>query len=158
MIDTVSIQDRAKEAASWFETAQRAAVKDGQATGELYVRVKDGAPEWVTELVRAAHYGVPDMLMLPDDFRYQVIREAVDALAEDEDTDEHDFADGVDVYTSDLTAWLGSHSLRPGYCDEWKDDHGANEDGIVSLIQGGQYMERREVFGLVRQALEGAGA
>lgn len=147
MIGTVSIQDRAKEAATYFTVKTRA-------DGSKYVTLRDvPAPEWVTELVRRAHGD-----MLPDDYRYKMIREAVDVLAyanDDADLDEleSEFADDVDLYTSDLTAWLGSHYSRPGYCDEAREELGTDSRGIVTDIQRGQYMERREVFHLVLEAL-----
>lgn len=159
MIGTVSIQGRAKEAAGWFETATRAHPSGFDVpseSGESFVRVKDGAPEWVTELARKAHGD-----MLPDDYRYKVIRSALDALAyADEAADlddlESEFADDVDLYTSDLTAWLGSHAYRVSYCDDARDEYGQPQkgEGIMAAIALGQYMERREVFRLVRQALE----
>lgn len=145
----MSIQDRAKEAASYFETAHRKHAPEVRAEdAEQFVRIKDGAPEWVMQLAFKAHGD-----LLPDDFRFQVIREALDALAEDEEADDLEFADDVDVYTSDLTAWLGSHSSRPGYCDEAREEMGTDTRGIIHDIQRGQYMERREVFQLVVEAL-----
>lgn len=151
----MSIQDRAKEAASYFETAHRKHAPEVRAEdAEQFVRIKDGAPEWVMQLAFKAHGD-----LLPDDFRFQVIREALDALADQYNDDDDfeqatdEFADDVDVYTSDLTAWLGSHSSRPGYCDEAREEMGTDSRGIVQDIQRGQYMERREVFQLVVEAL-----
>ena len=55
MTDTQTLQERAGEAAAWFETAER----------PPFVRVKNGAPEWIMDLVRHAHGD-----LLPDDWRY----------------------------------------------------------------------------------------
>jgi hypothetical protein len=138
----------AREAGECFERAQR---PDG---GE-YVRVRDGSPAWVTDLVRAAH---DDAGMLPDDWRFRTIEEALDAIAEavEYGTDLEDaggeFADGTSVYTSDLLAWLGSHLSRIGYVDSARDEFGTRES-ITDDISMGQYMERREVYGQVLDAL-----
>ena len=109
-----TIQTLAAEAGACFETATRSRVVGG--SGELeedrYVRVKDGSPEWVTELVHAAHDD-----MLPDDWRYEKIADALEYIAEVDDPDDSgEFADqAVDIYTGARLAWLASHLSRPGY-------------------------------------------
>ena len=78
--------------------------------GSKFVRLEDGAAEWMRDAVREAHGG-----MLPDDTRYSMIRRTVDAIAEhlayDGDADLDDvraeLIDGlIPVYTSDRLAWL----------------------------------------------------
>jgi hypothetical protein len=143
-----STPDRAKEAASWFETADRP-------DGGSFVRLKGGAPEWVPDLVRLAHAS-----MLPDDWRYATVREALDFIADsirEEDAEEEagTFAQSTDDYTSDVLAWLGSHSSRTGYVDEAISDGLTSPSaGIISVIACGQYLERCEVYRLVLSALE----
>lgn len=59
----------------------------------------------------------------------------------------HSFADDVDIYTSELVAWLGSHAARPGYCDQAVEEGLVEgETDIVKRIMAGQYLERMEVF------------
>lgn len=129
-----------------FETATRP-------TGERYVRLKDGSPEWMTHVIREAHRE-----MLPDDWRYACVAAAAEAIAEADDPadNEHEFADGyVDVYNADLFDWLASHHSRQGYVDEAADELGAAVDlGVVERIGLGQYAEAREVFGLVLRSLQ----
>jgi hypothetical protein len=147
---TQTLDSLASEGYRWFEQATR---PNG---GESYTRLKDGHPDWLKELVYAAHGNGE---FLPDDWRYEVIQDALERLsdAEGEDLDDlaHEFADDVDVYTGELNAWLSSDLRRQGYCDA------AAEDGLVaadaSLVQrimAGQYTERLEVFAAVREALE----
>lgn len=137
----------AGEAYGLFERRTR---DDGE---EFTTLDSDTAPGWLRGLVREAHGD-----LLPDDWRYEAIRDALGdiELADGRDLDdlEHEFADRVDVYTGALLAWLASHSSRVGYCD------GAQSEGltpdnpdVVSLIRLGQYMERREVFASVAQSL-----
>jgi len=148
---TTTVHSLASEAASCFEYASR-----DDDDRETYVRVKDGSPAWVTEMVREAHDG-----FLPDDWRYACISAAVDAIDEaGEDADLSDvaaeFADSqIDVYTADRLAWLSSSLRRSSYVDE------AASEGLVSAetdtvdrIGIGQYMEAHEVFAAVQRFLE----
>lgn len=140
------VQDAARAAAGWFEGRTRD-------DGSRFVTLRDGAPEWIRDLVYEAHGD-----FLPEDWRYACIAAAVDAIAEDEDADAGEFADDqVDVYTSDRLRWLSSNLNRAAYCDEAAEELGhdmSREDGIVGLIGLGQYQEASEVFGLVLRGLE----
>lgn len=143
---TATLQDRAREARGYFELAQRPG-QDSDQPG--YWRTKDGRPEWIVDLCRAAH---KDAGIMPDDERYCFIVEALDALAEADDPDEAEDEIEADVYTADLTAWLHSHVSRIEYLEEAIREHGVRE-GFAAL-QLAQYLERREVFGAVRGFLE----
>src|ERR1700730_15315183 len=69
-----------------------------------FVSLKDGSPDWMTEVVRAAHGD-----KLPDDTVYAFIEKAADALADaDEDAEPSDVILEIepDPYTAGLTAWL----------------------------------------------------
>lgn len=149
MTSTTSIQDKAREAAEWFESAERV---EGDEPSR-YVRTKDGCPEWVTELVYAAHGD-----FLPDDWRYSIIQDALEMIADSDDPEDAagEFADGaVDAYTSDRLAWLSSNLNRAGYCDDAAREFGAREEpDIIAAIGLGQYYEANEVYFLVLQALD----
>lgn len=134
------------EIRSYFTTMKR-----GEDT--IWVR-KDDAPEWINDFCMEAH-GTD---MFPDDWRYEIIVEALDFLIDNDiDPDDsdmaHAFADDVDVYTSDLFEWAGSHLNRQGYVDQ------AMEEGLVEAdtpldrrLMVGQYMERLEIFNNVVEA------
>lgn len=123
--------------------------------GDAYYTLRDGAPEWLHDLVHEAHGD-----MLPDDWRYDAIHSALGAIhdsgadtPDDCDDLEHEFADGeVDAYNGARVAWLGSHLQRGGYCDEAQEELGAS-GGVYDLIGAGQYMEAREVFASVLDSL-----
>lgn len=147
---TPTLWDLARVASDSFEVRTRD-------DGSRYVALPDDAPVWVSNMVQAAHQSIGG-LMLPDDRRYALVSDACDFIAENPNTPfdevEHDFADDVDVYTADLLAWLSSHNVRLAYCDE------ATETGFVfanagmeGRMRAGQYLERREVFLLVCDAL-----
>lgn len=135
-------QQVAKDAERYFETAKRT-------DGGSFLRTKDGTPDWVTDLIREAHDG-----MLPDDWRYDCIHAALEAIA-DGDEEGNDFADAyVDVYTSDLHAWLASNNTRSSYVDDAITEMGRSDRGIDGDIATGQYMEACEVFASVLQSCE----
>jgi hypothetical protein len=148
MTTTTTISDKAREAYDWFETAERP-------DGESFVRTKSEAPEWVTELVQDAHGSE----FLPDDWRYEAIRDCLGAIATDElDADDgpSEWADGYTaVYNGALLSWLSSNLNRIGYVDDAVAELGYSEDrGVMGAIALGQYMEAREVFELVHRGLE----
>lgn len=157
--DDAHVRRAARIAAPLFYTTN---AKDHPDKRQGIILVKDDAPEWVSDLCHKAHQDGSDSIglgMLPDDWRYVFISEALDAIAEsddDADLDElaYEFADDVDIYTSKLTEWLGSRADRHGYVDEAREEFGEGSlTGIMGDIARGQYMERREVFGLVLDAL-----
>lgn len=122
--------------------------------GDTFVCLKDDQPEWMTDVIRAAH---DNGQMMPDDFRYALIKEAAAAIWQadsNSDIDEcaDEFADGVDVYTSSLCEWAASHGYRTAYCDEALDEYGKPES-LSQLLHWGQPRERREVFDQLLQAL-----
>jgi hypothetical protein len=143
---TIDIHEYAREAAGYFTTSRR------ETNGHEYVHLRDDTPEWVRQVVYQAH-GAGDIL--PDDWRYQTIRNALDWLTdEDSDPDEDagEWSEGqVDTSTHMLARWLGSHSARASYCDEYLSQF--DPDGVMSAIAGGQYLEAGEVWSLVVDAL-----
>jgi hypothetical protein len=143
------VEAKAQEAYDCFETATRPGND-----GERFDRVKDGSPEWVTELVHAAHGD-----FLPDDWRYACIRAALEFIADSDEPEDGagEFADGhVDVYNAARVAWLGSSIHRGAYCDEALAELGPvdADSGVYGLVGLGQYMEASEVYALVVEALE----
>jgi len=108
----------------------------------------DGAPEWFTELRHHAHGS-----MMPDDWRYEFIQDALNALEDGADEDRLDL-DALYPYTADRLGWMPSHLERPGYCDEAAKDAGGPPGDILAFAAWGMDREICEVFGLVRTKLE----
>jgi hypothetical protein len=108
----------------------------------------DVAPQWFTDLCHHAHAD-----MMPDDWRYEFIQDALGALADGADEDRIDL-DGLYPYTADRLDWLASHLDRPAYCDEAAEDMGGPPAEILALVAWGMDRELREVFDLVRSRLE----
>jgi hypothetical protein len=121
--------------------------KRNRNTGDTYWCVRDNAPEYVKELCFEAHGD-----MMPDDFRYAFIVEALSALS---DTDEPDDINiEADPYTHDLLRWLGSNLQRAEYCNAAAEDFGLETRDIIEWIRLGQLREKREVLGCIESFLE----
>lgn len=129
-----------------FETRERQ-------SGGTFHALKDNAPEWVSDAVRAAHGE-----RLPCDWIYQ----QCDSIASDirqaivhDDREPEDIADYIeiepDIYTANVTAWLADHLDNLNYCNQYATEFGfdnSNEaptDQVTSLISGGQYLAKREI-------------
>lgn len=115
---------------------------------EFYV-FADSAPEWAEDLAHEAHGD-----MLPDDWRYRLIVDALHAIEENDDEDEARQQIEASIYNHELVDWLGSHGSRPEYCDEAAEEYGTPATvGIMDRLSAGQLREREEVFGIVWQYL-----
>ncbi len=136
------LQKLAGEVSEMFEQKERD-------NGDKFQIVKDGSPKWVTEMCHEAHGD-----MLPDDYKYDFIVEALDALANYEDPDDIDSEIEADPYTHDRYKWLSSNLARSVYVDEAVENMGHSDQGITGEIGMGQYQEKCEVLGIVRRFLE----
>lgn len=118
--------------------------------GSGYWAVKDRAPEWVGNLVWAAH---EEGKILPDDSRYLFIVEALEALAENPEEPEGLLV--PEIYNSQLLKWLeASPSYRAGRVGEAVSLFGW--DGLFEALQAGHLLEKEEVLAIVREFLENA--
>jgi hypothetical protein len=106
--------------------------------GETFVKQKDDAPDWVNDVCREAHGD-----LLPDDYRYAFIQDALEAIVNSDDLD--DIEIDADTYTSDLIDWLGSRNSRYSYVDDAIENFGKS-DTIIDDIRSGQLVEKREVL------------
>ena len=140
---TTTLHTLARQMSLAFEGGTR------NSTGETFRKLKDGSPEWMTTVCRKAH---DDARLLPDDWRYAFIEEAVDALAEHEDADDARSSLEPDIYTSDLTAWLHSLNGRVDYIGEALSEYGNFRSGF-QLLAAAQMIEKEEVFQQVVAAL-----
>jgi hypothetical protein len=127
--------------------------KATRTSGEEFVKIADGSPEWMSEAVRAAH---GDMFI--DDVRYSMVREVAGELADKEDWEDapSEIAGScVDVYNAELLRWLSSNLHRAFYCDEAREEGLVSEDtDLYERIRQGQYQEYREVCDLLINFLE----
>ncbi|WP_295842492.1 hypothetical protein [uncultured Xanthomonas sp.] len=147
--------DYRKQAAAALSAAF---VTDKRADGTPFVHMADDAEDWMREAVREAHGD-----MLPDDVKYRMCEEVAGRLA-DLDSDEWDDVQGeecdglVDVYNADRLRWLSSSLYRAAYINEARGEGliGSNADEF-ERIGVGQYVEYREIWGVLQRACEEAG-
>lgn len=140
------------------EELYRALVTDTRTNGETFIKLVDGHPDWMTDVMHEAHGD-----MLPDDWRYKMIDEVLgDLLEYDPDNWEDrssEICDGlVDVYNSDRMKWLNSHHSRASYVDEARDEGLIGRDAdLMDQLGSGQYREYEEILhSLVRSITERA--
>lgn len=121
--------------------------------GTRFWKTQEGAPDWVNDMVREVYDN-----FMPDDARDAFIRDALLLMAGAYEDDLYDTVSEVeaDVYTSTLTAWLHSSPSRVYYLTEVLEEY-EPRDGFEALALA-QYSERREVYMLCLQYLEGLGA
>jgi hypothetical protein len=144
------------------KTSIQEAAADMRARFTLKTRASDDSRYWThanqdDEQSRSlALYAHDNGSMLPNDWRYQFIVDALDILAEYED-DEYFSAVDLDTDTqwSTLADWLQSAPVRGSYVDDAIADGGYPADmGIWTAIAMGQLREREEVLGMVKSWLE----
>jgi hypothetical protein len=133
----MTIQEKASKAYDHFK-------QDTRNDGKKFW--KHDGPQWVTDLCHTAHGE-----MLPDDFRYKFIVEALSALADSDDPDEIELK--ADIYTSDLTGWLHSRNDRVCYLSEALEEFGRDLGDGFKLLAYAQYLEKREVLDAVKSFL-----
>lgn len=141
MPDTIDIPTLAAQALEGFELSYRD-------NGDVYRRLADHAPDWIGNLVYAAH---DDGQFLPDDWRYDTIVAALEYMSEPAcDFDAEEFADSqVDTYYRSQLDWIAAApSQRADYCAEEFNESGASDlsSPVWDLLGLGQYREARTVF------------
>lgn len=141
-----TIQELATIACDHVESATR----DNR---ETFLKFDDTSPAWIQELCFAAHDAGD---MLPDDWRYRFITDALHLIAEHGDFNGAENAIETDVYTHNLLQWVSSNLSRMNYVDQAQDDYGLEaKTDMFKRLSWGQYAERIEVFGAVWSFLEG---
>lgn len=114
--------------------------------GERFYCVKDDCKDdQLTELIRTAHGD-----MMPDDYKYQYIHDALEAISE-QSNDDNDYSPEPDIYTRDLLKWVSSNLTRTDYCNQAIEELGCTS--FDSILTFGQILERQEVYQSVYQSL-----
>jgi len=140
----------AKLLLSSLETAQRS-------DGSPFLRLSSSAPSWASDVIREAHLGE-----LPNDSRYQLIRDALVALSENHYADEDDArdslcdhaADLVPIYTANLLQWFADQSSRLGDCDEAIAQDRLSDLSGFALLSVGYQLTAEETLSSLISSLE----
>jgi hypothetical protein len=141
------LKDRAKKMVKAIEQKTRD-------NGEKFYCLKDKAPKWMTGVCCAAH---ENGAILPDDYRYQFIVDALEIIAEGGTSDEAQ--EGFDnwesdIYTNSLTAWLHSRCDRVEYLTQAIGDGSKDGCGALSYAQCLEFQETAQAVLSALEALE----
>lgn len=126
--------------AAAFVTAERK-------NGETFYHLADGSPEWMTDAVHAGHDG-----MMPDDWRYRMIRGVAAEMAEMADpTDSDAMHEHIDtlipIYNHDRLQWLASRLDRAEYVNEAVNEYGLGDEfDLFAALAYGMESEFREIW------------
>jgi hypothetical protein len=142
---TKSIQELASELSRAFERKTRN-------NGDEFVCLKDGSPQWMTDVVHKAHGD-----KLPDDHIYRFCEMAADAMAECESEDEDSLREAIQeieppCYTHEQMKWFAGNYE---YCDQaieeglWQSDtiinNHSNYGQVTDLVTVGMALHIQEV-------------
>lgn len=135
---------------------QKKLVKD--LATNLILKHRDGESFYALELpneeLQDAIRTIHGTDILPDDFRFKVIKEVSDTLYMDYQNTELDEIDEklfeiadpiIDVYTAKLTAWLASHLSRVEYVDQALEELEVHTN-TVGLLQYAQACEINDII------------
>jgi hypothetical protein len=117
--------------------------------GDEFVCLKDGSPQWMTDVVRSVHGD-----KLPDDTTYAFISQCADAIAESEEPNDAIYEIEPDTSTHDLTGWLHARNDHVYYLSEVLEECSPT-DGF-SLLAMAQQKHIHEVGSALVSALESA--
>lgn len=143
----------ADEALALFHAGERVSTHTGR---EIRVTDHESEPEWVRDLRFNAHRDPDGADMLPDDWRHEMIEDALRIYSEAADDDDaQQRADDYEapIYNTTLLGWLASHLYRLTYCDEAFDEYGGDDLGMIGRMALGFYHEFRIVFASVGDSL-----
>lgn len=104
--------------------------------GDSFVKLRDGSPAWMTEVIHETHNKL-GYTLTPNDTIYEFIDKAAGAFGDaDEDQDESEVIAEIepDIYTHDLTAWLHESPSHVAYITEVLEEFGGDfRDGFQLL-------------------------
>jgi hypothetical protein len=125
--------------------------RKSRTNGDEFVCLKDGSPQWMTDVVRSVHGD-----KLPDDTTYSFISQCADALAESDSDEPSDAIYEIepDTSTHDLTGWLHARNDHVYYLSEVMEECSPT-DGF-SLLTMAQQKHIHEVGSALVSALESA--
>jgi len=134
-------------------------IQDKRNDGTKFWKLALDRPEWMKEVVFAAH---DEGGVMPNDTTYEFIKEAACVLSEmDEDTDEDAARDAIyeqiepDVYTSQLTGWLDARNDHVYYLTEVLEEFGGDIKDGFQLLGLAQQKHKHEVAFAVLEAIMG---
>jgi hypothetical protein len=135
---------------SSLETAERP-------DGSPFLRLSSSAPSWASSVIREAHLGE-----LPNDSRYELIRDALSALSDQQFSDEEEAKDSIDELSLDLVPhatcellqWFADRADRLSSCDEALESGRISELSTYELLSEGFRVGAEEMLSSLISSLE----
>lgn len=129
---------------------------------EEFFTLIDGAPEWMTDIVRTAHDG-----LMPNDWSYRLIRSVAmeisdlltsnpDADADDLDEWRHERIDSlIPVYNAERLDWVSSNLYRAEYVNDAIKEYGVGDDpDLFQMLAFGMEREIGDIWHAIMKGLE----
>jgi hypothetical protein len=138
---------------SSLETAERP-------DGSPFLRLSSSAPGWASSVIREAHLGE-----LPNDSRYELIRDALSALSDQAFSDEEEASGSIDELSLDLVPhgtcellqWFADRADRLSSCDEALENgrvSGGSQFSSYELLSEGYRLTAEETLSSLISSLE----
>ena len=112
-----------------------------------FIKIKDGAPQFLRDFVRSVHVDIFDGLW-PNDWVYKIISQAFEEL-EENGNDLERVSIEPDCYYYELDKWFSSSLTFSGFCDEAVAEGLASGKEIYKTIAAGQYLAMIRIYGMV---------
>lgn len=133
--------------------------KSSREDGTPFLRLSSGAPEWATDIVRAAHCGE-----LPNDSRYELIHEALQALSDhccDSAEEAREASPEISlnllpIYNGELLSWFSDLPSRLSDCDEAIACDRVSDLSAYELLSEGFRMSAEETLEALSSGIEEA--
>jgi hypothetical protein len=121
-----------------------------------FFMLPDSAPAWMHDAVRTAHDDE-----FPNDWRFSMARSIAYAIAECESIDDArddamEIGDRLaDIYTGQLLNWYAAMPSRLDYCDQYREDFGADAaDTTLSHLMAAQAYAIEKMIHTILNACE----
>lgn len=133
--------------------------EDSRTDGSKFLKLSADSPGWMSDAIMAAHDEE-----LPNDSRYQLIRDCLQALSDDgvESLEEALYAslelsrDLAPISTGELIQWFSEMPRRLGDCDEALDQGRVSELTGYGILSEGFRLATEEVVSSLADSLEDA--
>lgn len=117
--------------------------------GGKYCYFKDGSPQWMKEMAFKCH-NIDDVM--PNDYIYAFISEALDIITGSDNPDEAIFEIEPDIYNNELLSWLSSNLSFSSWVDEEIEECGSKE--LFGLLQHAQARHKQAIASCVLSELQ----
>jgi len=133
--------------------------KSSRDDGSEFLKLSSDSPQWMSECVMAAHDGE-----LPNDSRYQLIRDCLEALSDEGVESQEEALDAsrdisldlLPISNGGILQWFSDMPCRLGDCDEALSQERVSELTAYEILSEGFRLAAEEVISSLADSLEDA--